>query len=190
MGPHDHISDRAVSLSRRAGIVGGAGAIAGGSALAVGTRRSAADVELGDWSVQGTEATVDAPPQAIRVDASGRFEVSRPSIAEMIEVTLQLDVDGHVDDLDTQAFYDTNSGQFSFDGVDLYSHRDIERGDLTPDSAGATATVPVGVRIVLAVVDGGEMVAEGSAEASGELVLTRAGVAVAIGGSASLSVEQ
>jgi hypothetical protein len=145
--PNETRRPTTASLSRRRLIAAGGGLlVAGGSALAIAPDRTAADVQLGEWSVDGTEATVEDAPQAIHVAASGRFEVSRPTTPEMCDVTLQIDVDGQVDDLDTTALYDTKTGEFSFESVDLYSHRDVERGDLTPDSAGATATVPVGIR--------------------------------------------
>jgi hypothetical protein len=190
MKPNDTDYDRSTVTRRRVLAAAGGATLAGLAVLESGSRRTRAEVSMGEFSVSGDSATVDGPPAAITITASGEFEIQAPEPPEKVEQTLQVRLGGgDSDDLARDAAFDTASGSFDF-STGLYSHQAVERGDLTPTSAGQTRETDLRVRVIVGASRGGELIAESYVEETATLSITQEAIEVSIGGSASVSIEE
>lgn len=183
-----HVNSVTDSITRRKLLAGSAGLLAGAGALqAVGTRPVRAQVS-GDFSVSGDAATVGEPPQAITVEASGDYSIDAPAPPEQARLVLQVHVDGSAGDLAEVIHFDSLGGSYALE-ADIFEHRNITRGDLTPEAAGEQATWDVLLRVILLVVEGGKIQTEAFVEDTAELALTREGYDLTVSGTGSVTVQ-
>lgn len=168
-------------------------AVAGVGAVATGTRDAQAqtDVEMGELSASGDTAQLAAPPESIRIDATGEWRIETAGSVEQVQLTLQARVgDGRIDELDSNTvFDDPTSGTFDLGGDLIDDHRDTEASAFMPAGPGETRERDVEVRIVVAAVRDGEVVSEGSVEDTATLEISESGVAVRVGASADVTIN-
>lgn len=176
-------------ITRRKLLVGSGCLLGGyGAFQALATGKVSAQVS-GDFSVTGDSATVGEPPQSITVAADGEYAIDAPAPPEQARLVLQTHVNGSAGDLAEDIQFDSAGGTYSLE-ADLYSHRNVSRGDLTPDAAGEQAVWDVLLRVILLVVNGGEIQAEDFVEDTAQLGLTRDGFDLTVGGTGSVTINQ
>jgi len=182
--------DGVVSITRRraiAGAVVGATGV-GGVAHLAGDASAQAEV-TGDFSATGDEATLSAPPAALRVDATGEWAVDTGGSLQQVQITLQATVDGETAALDEAVVFESTSGTYDLSGDVLANHDALSAVGLMPDEPDATRTTEVVVRVIVSAVRGGSIISEASVQDTVEVVVDERGVRVTVGGSATVRVE-
>jgi len=182
--------DGVVSITRRraiAGAVVGATGV-GGVAHLAGDASAQAEVS-GDFSATGDEATLSAPPAALRVDATGEWAVETGGSLQQVTITLQATVDGETAAIDETVVFDATSGTYDLSGDVLANHDALSAADLMPDEPDATRTTDVTVRVIVTAARDGSIVAEESVEDTVSIVVDERGVRVTVGGSATVRIE-
>lgn len=142
----------------------------------------------GDFAVTGANETVDGPPSDVTVSASGTWDVTASSKPAMVEVTLQVLRDGQASDLSATSAYGEFNGSYDL-SASLFEHDSIASGDLVPSTSGESKSTDVTLRVVVAVVDGGSVIAEEFVEDTATITLTRNGLEVSITGSGEIQVQ-
>lgn len=189
MAGTDEIDDRTSGITRRRVVAGlGATVATGGGVLALTDRDPVrAEVTMGELAIDDEAATVAGPPEKIRVSASGEFDVESSAPVERVDCILQVEVDGTADDLATDTDFEDAAGTYDV-AANLYDHRAVSTGDLTPADGPATTETDLTVRIVCAAIVDGEIAAEAVVEEAVTLAITREGMTVSVGGSGSVDV--
>lgn len=177
------------TITRRRVLAGVAAGATGAGALAhlSGDASAQADVS-GDFDATGDDATLGAPPAAVRVDATGEYAIDATGPIDQVRTTLQATVADMTDDLTHTSDFGSTSGEYALTADVIADHRDIEAGDFMPAS-GASKTTDVRVRVVTAAVRDGSVIAEDSVEATVPIVVDHEGVVVSVGGSADVTIE-
>lgn len=183
-------ADSTVSRPTRRQVLatGGAALAGGGALLTLGSRGVAAQVTMGELAVSGDDATVGDAPSEVMIDVAGEWSADAPSPPEQVRAVLQIHVDGSADDLAEQMYFDQSAGEYTL-STNLYDHRNVSQGQLTPDAAGETAAWELLVRVILVVVADGSIQAEEFVEDTAELRLTREGYDLQVGGSGSVTIN-
>ena len=183
--------DGVVSITRRraiAGAVVGATGV-GGVAHLAGDASAQAEVS-GEFSATGDEATLSAPPAALRVDATGEWTVETSGSLQQVEVTLQVGYDGSVAEIDETVVFDATSGTYDLRGDALAGHDDLTATALMPDGTDETQTTELRVRVVVTAARDGSIVAESSVEETVTVDIGANGVEVTVGGSATVRIDE
>lgn len=183
-----HGNHREAMVSRRKYLLLSGSLASGGLAGCIGTADAQTDVQMGELNVDGDTATVNNAPSEIAIEVSGEYKIESNSTPEQIKLTLQCHVgeESLVDDISTSTQFDTKAGTYEITG-DLLDHRDVTADQLTPE-AGKTLTVPLLVRIIISVVQNGEIVSESFVENQAPLEITAEGIEAMIGGTGSVTV--
>lgn len=180
-----------VTLTRRHAIASaGATCLVGAGLLTALSRDVTAEVSMGTLDVAGADATLDSPPAEVPVTVSGEWSVTASATPEQVRTVLQIQTEsGQADDLAESMYFDKASGSYELT-ADLYAHNEISRGRFFPEGAGETIRHDFLIRVILLVIQGGEIVAETLVEDDATLALTNRGLELAVGGTGGFEVVQ
>jgi hypothetical protein len=176
------------TLSRRRVLLGaGALALGTGSIAYATSERASAEVTMGQLSIDGDDAGVSNPPERIDINVDGEFSIASSQTPERVEVVCQVHVDGTADDIATVSKFEVSDGTYSL-SANLYEHRDVAQGDLTPSTSGEVVTTELTVRIICGAIVEGERVSEDFVEDSATIEITKEGMQVNLSGSGSVDI--
>lgn len=178
-------------IATRRGVLAGAVTIGLG---AVGTvtlvpEPARAEATLGELAIDDGHETVQQAPSAIDLSVTGRFTIDAPTPPKMVETSLRVAAFDTEETLATAAAFETTNGSFELT-ADLFEHAAIDAAAVTPDEPGGELVTELVVRIGVAAVADGSVIAETTIEEPVTLTIGRAGVTVQVGGEGTVTIRE
>lgn len=179
-------------VTRRRAVASAAAVGVGGLGLTSLTGDTvSAEVTMGEFTATGDSATVSNVPSTVSLSTSGEWSVTAPNgSVEQVMLTLNAAVDGGDGaDVASDRVFDATEGTFSLSGELIADHPDVTGEMFVPADADGEKTTPVRVAVIVSAVQNGEVVADARAEDTADVTVTKEGVKVHVGGSATIDVS-